>query len=279
MTVNKNSSNNNKRKLVALYIALILSIGLVVFFAAALVLDIHTTNRAQNFYSTITVEFAPSPVTAQLQVQEGPVTAYGTTYQFYDYVYEYIPSILSPDFNLLQGQFPNVIGWVQSENTPINYPIVQGTDNTFYLYNLPDGTRNRMGSIFMDYRNSANFSDTITKIYGHNTHTDDMFSTLEQYKSQYFFEQHPSMFIFTPHQNYKLQLFAGYVLDSAFEVPPMHFLSYSYFYEFIADIKMRSLFTSDIVITYGDRIVLLCTCTTGGPRSERLIIAGKLIEI
>jgi sortase B len=182
------------------------------------------------------------------------------------------------DFDTLREQFPNIVAWIQSEGTPINYPIVQGSDNDYYLHRFPDGTRNKMGSIFLDYRNSNEFSDTGIIIYGRNTATGDMFGTLRNYRNQQYFEKHPVMFIFTPTASYEVRLFAGYVLDSAVEVPPMRFDSQESFERFIENIRRRSAFKSDIEVNYGDRLVFKATYT-GVNVNDRLIIVGVLTDL
>ena len=274
--MNTNKNKRSKLKLAALYTVLILGVGIMTFFAIALLTDIFTTRKGQSYYSTVAIDYIPR--STQVPVQQPSVTYHDTNTADTPNAPN-APDIPFLDFDALREEFPNIVGWIQSEGTPINYPIVQGTDNDFYLSHLPNEKRNKLGSIYMDFRNSADFTNVITKIYGHNTRAGDMFGTLSQYEHQRFFEQHSSMLIFTPHQNYKLVLFAGYILDSAFEVPPMNFPNEDDFYKFIADIKSRSIFTSDIEVNYGDRLILLCTCTTLGASSKRLIIVAKLTNI
>jgi sortase B len=71
------------------------------------------------------------------------------------------------DFTSLERINPDVVGWLAVEGTEIDYPVVQGKDNDFYLRHLFTGERNKLGSIFMNYRNHSNFSDKNTIIYGH----------------------------------------------------------------------------------------------------------------
>jgi len=272
MTINENKS---KRKLIMLYIILALGIALMVFFSTALIINTVATRQGEAFYDTVAVEFIPRPTPLPTRVT--PNTP--SEQQIIDEIEEDVDEPILIDFDAMTEEIPDIIGWIQSEGTPINFPIVQGRDNFFYLNHLPNRQRNHLGSIFMDYRNAPDFTNLITKIYGHNTPNGTMFGTLRQYSSQQFFEDHHSMFIFTPDQNYELVLFAGYTLDSAFEVPPMSFANSESFYEFIDNIRRRSIFSSELEITFGDRLVLLATCTSGGLESERLIIVGKLVNI
>lgn len=257
-------NRDNKTKLIILYIILALSLATMAFFGVYLIIEMQTTRQGQAFYDSISVEFKPRLTPAAqapipLEVEES-----------------FTPFI---DFVAKQENFPDIVAWIQSEGTTINYPIVQGDDNDFYLHHLPDKSRHRMGSVFMDYRNSPNFLDRATIIYGHDMASGDIFGSLRHYASQSYFEQHSSMFIFTPYSNYQLLLFGGYILDSAYEIPPMHFSGADDFYSYIADIRRRSIFTSYVEVSYGDRIVFLATCVADGAISDRLIIAGILLEI
>jgi sortase B len=147
---------------------------------------------------------------------------------------------------------------------------------------LPDRSRNRLGSVFLDYRNKPDLSDHNIFIYGHNMDSDDIFGSLMRYTSQSYYERHYSMYIFTSTAGYELLLIAGYILDSAFETPPMRFVDNEDFEQYIIDIRNRSVFDSGIEATYGDQLVFLCTCTPSGFRSsqnERFVLVGKLIRL
>ena len=88
------------------------------------------------------------------------------------------------DFEALRQQNPDIIAWIYSTDTPINYPVVQSEDNSYYLRRLIDGTRNTAGTIFADFRNAPDFSDRNTLVYGHNMKNNPMFGTLSEYRKQ-----------------------------------------------------------------------------------------------
>ena len=119
------------------------------------------------------------------------------------------------DFNLLCNQNQDIVAWLYCPDTPINYPIVQAADNDFYLRRLLDGSYNTAGTLFMDFRNSEDFSDWNSIIYGHNMKNDSMFGTLPDYKAQSYFEEHSVMYLLTPEQNYKINLLAGFVTPAS----------------------------------------------------------------
>jgi len=266
--------NHNKNKIRALFIVLGLSVGAMVFFAGSLLWELYTVGQGQAFYASLSVEVKPRIVhTAQTRPSIGGEAFQAPEYEPED---EAAPFV---DFDAMREIFPDIVAWIQSEGTVINYPIVQGRDNDYYLYRLADGTRHSMGSIFLDYRNAADFSEQSIVIYGHDMRSGDKFGSFRHYSNQQYFEQHSTMFIFTPERDFELVLFAGYVLDSAFEVPPMSFRDLAAFESFIADIRRRSIFKSDVEIGFEDQLVFLATCTTSGSVNERLIIVGKLVEL
>jgi len=97
----------------------------------------------------------------------------------------------SVDFDELKKINSNVVGWIVIEDTQVNYPIVQGKDNSYYLNHSFDKSWNSLGSIFMDYRSSNDFSDYNTFIYGHHTKNGSMFGELYKYMDATFYKEHP----------------------------------------------------------------------------------------
>lgn len=185
-------------------------------------------------------------------------------------------SPISVDFEILRETNADIIGWLYCEDTPINYPIVQGADNDYYLHRLPDGTYNSSGTIFMDCRSSADFSDLNTIVYGHNMMNDSMFGTLPNYKEQSYYEEHPFLWLLTPDADYKLELIAGYVtgdnddiysgVQTAEELLAL--------VEYAAD---RSTFSSDLALAGDDRVVTLSTCSYEY-ENARYVLLGRLTE-
>lgn len=77
-------------------------------------------------------------------------------------------SLVSVDFEKLTAEYPDTVGWLYCEGTPINYPVVQSKDNLRYLRRLPDGSYNAAGSLFADYRCKEVAASGNYIIYGHN---------------------------------------------------------------------------------------------------------------
>ena len=88
---------------------------------------------------------------------------------------------------------PNVIGWIEIPGLSISYPVVQGTDNAYYLHHLFTGEYNSSGSIFADWHNQPDFADPNTIVYGHNMKNGSMFGTLSHYQDQALWEASPNL--------------------------------------------------------------------------------------
>ena len=70
---------------------------------------------------------------------------------------ESLPEI---DFDGLRAVNEDIVAWIQIPGIGVDYPVVQGKNNEHYLHYTFDGKANKAGSIFLDYRNRADFIDT-----------------------------------------------------------------------------------------------------------------------
>jgi sortase B len=190
-----------------------------------------------------------------------------------------IQQLIEIDFDYLKGVNPDIVGWIFMERENINYPIVLGPDNYFYLTRLPDKTPNRLGSIFMEYKNKPDFSDDTTVLFGHNMLDDSMFAPLEYYREQWYYDEHPSLYIFTPEDTYRLDVFAGYVVE-AHDIDSLHqtINSIEEKREFVANSIMRSTFESNVQINDDDRFVSLFTCAYDYS-DARYVVQTKLVKL
>lgn len=184
---------------------------------------------------------------------------------------------ITVDFSLLAAQSEDIVGWIYSENTPINYPVAQASNNDYYLRRLLDGTYNYGGTLFMDCRNAPDASDWNTVIYGHSMQDDTMFGSLLDYKKQAYYEEHPVLWYFTPQASYKVELIGGYLTDAYSDVYTLP-ANEQERDELAALVQQHSTFDSGITWEADSRLLMLATCSYEAQHS-RYVLLGKLVPV
>lgn len=102
------------------------------------------------------------------------------------------------DFEALQLQNPEIVGWIQIPGTPINYPVCQHSDNEYYLEHTFLDQFNLAGTVFMDYRSAADLSGRNTVMYGHHLQNGEMFARIADYSSQSEFDTIENIYYVSP---------------------------------------------------------------------------------
>lgn len=164
------------------------------------------------------------------------------------------------DFDALAQINEDVVGWIYIPDTNIHYPIVQGSTNEEYLYQMFDGVYAMAGSIFLDYRCQPDFSGRNSVIYGHHMKDNTMFTALEGYKDQPFYDAHDTVLLLTPTQNYRIRVFSAYVSDTEGDAWVTRFDDESYA-AWLQRLRGRSVFISRWQPDAAQRTVTLSTCT------------------
>ena len=185
------------------------------------------------------------------------------------------PERISVDFDALRQQNGDVVAWLYGADTGLNYPVVQADDNDYYLYRLLDGSYNKNGTLFVDAACKADFSGRNTIIHGHHMRSGAMFGHLVEYKKQAFYDAHPYLYLMTPEQTYRVDLFAGVVVDYDAEIYQSN-LSQSY----LSWCMSHSRFTTDMAVPSdtGQRILTLSTCSYEYDNA-RFVVLGVLTPV
>ena len=182
------------------------------------------------------------------------------------------PECPTVQFDELLKTNGDVIAWIYGANTHINYPVVQGSDNDYYLRHLLDGTWNDNGSIFMDCANSADFSDQNSLIYGHNMHDGSMFGQLVRYRDEDFYKAHPTFTFDTLYEGGTWQVVAA--VDTALGADTLPYYTF-----FDADTKLdwqhrvraiteKALYDTGVMPEYGAQLLTLSTCGDTHPDTD-----------
>lgn len=181
------------------------------------------------------------------------------------------------DFEALHAINTDVVGWIYIEDSDINYPIVQGTDNKRYIKQMVDGQYNAAGSIFMDYQNRADFSDRNTILYGHNMKNGSMFAQVLEYREPEFFEAHPTGVIITPENKFSFEIISGYVTDVYDDAWKLTFSDDDDYLLWLKDTMNRSIIGGTFDVSASDRVITLSTCTYEFEEA-RFVLICRILE-
>lgn len=182
------------------------------------------------------------------------------------------------DFASLWKINPDVIGWIYIPDTKVNYPVVSGRDNIYYLSHILDGTRNASGAIFLDMNNAHDLSDDNSILHGHHMKNGSMFAQIEAYKDQKFFDEHPRGYLIMPDTVYRVEFFSGIVRDGSAETP-INFGSLEEKSQWVKEVQKVSTFKADEPeVTTDTRFLSLSTCEYS-LKDGRYLLSGVLVEL
>ena len=184
------------------------------------------------------------------------------------------------DLAALQEVNPDVVGWIRIPDTKVDYPLLQGQDNDFYLNKTWDKKKNSVGSIFLEHRNSNDFTDYNTIVYGHNMNDGSMFAALRDYTDHHYWKKHPYIYVRTGAGVFRYEVFSSYKakLDS-----PAYGLSFQQSEtkaKFLTESLKQSRYDTEIIPAPNDRILTLSTCSGMGYTSRWLVQARlKMVQV
>ncbi len=180
----------------------------------------------------------------------------------------------SVDFKSLKAENPDTFGWIFVRDTVINYPIMRGQDNSFYLRHLFNKEYNTKGSVFIDYRCLNPFEDFNTIVYGHRVKDGSMFEDLVKYKKRDFYENHKKVFLATEEKEYDAEVIGVLSLKASSPLYKIDFTDEEK-QDYIDDIKAKSIYDIDTEVTVQDKSVMLSTCSYEY-KNARLVVFLKL---
>ena len=139
-------------------------------------------------------------------------------YRLYDFAYMYNSANdrstmrFKPDYSSDEAKIslPDSVAWLVLEDTTIDYPIMQGKDNIEYINKDPYGKYSLAGSIFLDTRNSPDFTDDYNLIYGHHMESGMMFGSLDKYFKEGYLDEHRDGVLVTKDSIYRVNVFAAF---------------------------------------------------------------------
>lgn len=275
------------------YILLILLIGV---FAASVwyLVDYYAGSRQQAAAFddlAALVEAARPPVSTEAPVQSDGTVPSGETEGEPDATE--VPSEPAEDqvnedgilleYASLYEMNPDMAGWLCIEGTRINYPVMHTPDRTdYYLKRNFEGKYSEWGCIYAREECSITEpSDNVT-IYGHNMRDGSMFAGLNAYTSREFWEEHRYIRFDTLTEHHTYEIFAVFTTTAS---RGKGFAYHDFinaadeqaFGTFVAKCLSLSLYGTDIVPEYGDKLICLSTCEYS-QTNGRLVVAAVRID-
>ena len=243
----KRPAGKPKRKLsrfgrAVLYVILFSSVGMAAYSGFQLYKGLKDYRDSENAYQNL-ANTAGQNEEAVVTTDEGGSCSYSKV-----------------DFAALREINPDVVGWLSLEDTVINYPVVQGTDNEHYLHHLFTGEYNNTGCLFLDVDDAKDFTSRNSIIYAHHMRNGSMFAELEGYRKQEYYEAHKQLILQTPEGTYLAEPFAGLLTDGYSDYIQIEFADDDAFLSYVAQMREQSTFQSDVTVTAEDRILTMSTC-------------------
>lgn len=184
----------------------------------------------------------------------------------------------------LKQQYPDIIGWIEIEGTNINYPVMQGEDNSYYMTHDYKKEKNKRGSIFLDKDYDWSIPSSNLLLYGHNIRNDTtMFSELLKYKEESFYNEHPIIKFTTPEEDAEYEIISVF-LSRVYYKSEKNVFRYYYFInaeneeeynEFVENAKKASLYDTGKTAKYGEQLITLSTCEYSQEDGRFAIVARK----
>lgn len=186
------------------------------------------------------------------------------------------------DFDALQDRNSEIYAWIVVPNTEIELPILQScADDLYYLNRDLDGKYSRLGSLFTQSKNSLDFSDPVTVIYGHNYFSGGMFTNLHYFEDADFFKENEYFYIYTPTRKLTYFIVSAYKYDDRHILNSFDFsdeqVRREYFDSVLNPKAMLRNVRENAVLETDDNLVVLSTCLTGG-YSGRYLVNGVLVN-
>lgn len=162
----------------------------------------------------------------------------------------------------------DMVAWLTVDGTDIDYPVMQGTDNTQYLNTDPFGKYSLGGSIFLDSRNTADFSDSYSLVYGHHMEFGRMFGALDEFLNTDYLHAHSTGTLEVGRNAetvYKLKFFAAFRASAKDKTV----------FDFKGDTAEFIEQKAGIAVDRDKKILALSTCTEGDSVS-RIVVFGYI---
>ena len=174
----------------------------------------------------------------------------------------------------LTEAYPDAVGWLYLPDTNINYPLMQGEDNEFYLHHAYDGSSLTAGSVFLDYRCAPSFLNPVNIVYAHNMKNGSMFAGVNKFKESGYFSHHRYGWLSTADKVYRIDFFSVAVVDWHDSI----YDGSQPIFDWMSRLQSVSKILDGISYDDSDKFISLSTCSSEF-QNARTVLTGKLVEM
>ena len=195
-----------------------------------------------------------------------------------DYWYYSTFDLIDVDLKKLKEKNSDTIGWINVNNTNINYPFVRANDNDYYLHHSFDKSYNNAGWVFLDYRNNKDLTNKNNIIYGHHRVNNTMFTSLLNTLNQSWYTNKDNHIIRVSleNENSLWQIISVYKIPVESYYITTKFDTDNDFITFLDTISKRSIYDFNYNVNKDDKILTLSTCYDD---DTRVVVHAKLIKV
>lgn len=169
-----------------------------------------------------------------------------------------------------------IIAWFQMDD--ISYPVMQHSDNDYYLHHLPDGTYNGGGSLFLLSYNNPLFTDQSSFIYGHNMNNGSMFGKLKHYTGKS--SENHKFYIYLPDgTRHTYQFFSVATVLQESKTYTWSFASDESFLDWQEWMLGESMIGTSLEKSVDAKFVTLSTCNGYSGTNHRLVVCGQEVDV
>lgn len=189
-----------------------------------------------------------------------------------------------PKYSAIYEKNNEFAGWIKIPGTMVDYPVMMPKeDNNFYLNHSPEGEKSKYGSIYLDVDTDLANRKGNYLLYGHYFRDGNMFGTLEHYKEEGYWKEHPNIQFDTIYEEGNYEIIAVF-LSQVYRKNEDAFKYYQYvditskeeFERYVSHIKEQSLYDTGKTAQYGDSLITLSTCDYWTENGRLAVVARKI---
>lgn len=189
---------------------------------------------------------------------------------------EVLTALAEVDLRALREVNEDVTGWICIPETDLSYPLLQGSDNTYYLSHSWQKEKNVAGAVFLDYR--SGLDDLYSLIYAHRMSNTTMFGSLKFYDDEAYWAEHPSVYLVSADAVARYDIFSAFEASVYSDVYKLDFTEEERG-PFLAWCLEQSVIDTGITPEAAEKIICLSTCTSGGSETgTRWVVHAVLRE-